>query len=148
MEPPMQVADVIRRKGGELFAIPASHSLEEASRTLWQRQVGALIVRDRRGDLAGILSERDIVHAIAEHGPGALQRPVSDFMTPDVITCSPDDRIERAMEVMTVHRARHLPVRQGDRLVGIVSIGDLVKHRLDEKTYEADVLRELNIARF
>jgi CBS domain-containing protein len=147
MEQPMRVADVIRRKGGEVFAIAAHHSLEEASRALWQRQVGALVVRDRRGELAGILSERDIVHAIAEHGSGVLQRPVADFMTPDVITCGPDDRIERAMEVMTVHRARHLPVRDGDRLVGIVSIGDLVKHRLDEKTFEADVLRELNIAR-
>jgi CBS domain-containing protein len=143
----MRIADVIRRKGRDVFAIPATHSLEEASRALWQRQVGALIVRDRRGDLAGILSDRDIVHAIAEHGPAVLQRPVDDFMTPDVITCAPDDRIERAMEMMTVHRARHLPVRDGDRIIGIISIGDLVKHRLDEKTQEVDVLRELNLTR-
>ena len=143
----MRIADVIRRKGGEVLSIPVNRTLEEASRTLWQRQVGALVVRDRRGELAGILSERDIVHAVAENGPGALQRPVDDFMTPDVITCAPDDRIERAMEIMTVHRARHLPVRDGDRLVGIVSIGDLVKHRLDEKMQEVDVLRELNLGR-
>ena len=143
----MRIAEIIRRKGGEVFSIPATQSLEQACRALWQRQVGALIVRDRRGDLAGIFSERDVVHAIAEHGPAVLQRPVDDFMTPDVITCGLDDRIERAMEIMTVHRARHLPVRDGDRLVGIVSIGDLVKHRLDEKTQEVDVLRELNLGR-
>lgn len=143
----MRIAEIIRRKGGEVFSIPATQSLEQACRALWQRQVGALIVRDRRGDLAGILSERDVVHAIAEHGPAVLQRPIDDFMTPDVITCGLDDRIEQAMEIMTIHRARHLPVRDGDRLVGIVSIGDLVKHRLDEKTQEVDVLRELNIGR-
>ena len=143
----MRIAEIIRRKGGEVFSIPATQNLEQACRTLWQRQVGALIVRDRRGDLAGILSERDVVHAIAEHGPAVLQRPIDDFMTPDVITCGLDDRIEQAMEIMTIHRARHLPVRDGDRLVGIVSIGDLVKHRLDEKTQEVDVLRELNIGR-
>jgi CBS domain-containing protein len=87
------------------------------------------------------------VRAIAENGAEGLAQTVGAVMNPDVVTCEPQDRIERVMKLMTLHRVRHIPLRHGDRLVGMVSIGDLVKYRLEEKTYEADVLRELNIAR-
>jgi CBS domain-containing protein len=143
----MQVSDIVRRKGREVYSIPETRTLTEAAQLLWQRQVGALVVKDRRGELAGIISERDIVRAIAENGTNGLSQTVGAVMNPDVITCSPDDRIERVMKLMTLHRVRHIPLRDGDRLVGMVSIGDLVKYRLEEKTYEAEVLRELNIAR-
>lgn len=143
----MQVSEIVRRKGREVYSIPETRTLAEAAQLLWQRQVGALVVKDRRGELAGIISERDIVRAIAENGGEGLSQTVSAVMNPDVVTCEPQDRIERVMKLMTLHRVRHIPLRDGDRLVGMVSIGDLVKYRLEEKTYEADVLRELNIAR-
>jgi len=143
----MQVSEIVRRKGREVYSIPETRTLAEAAQLLWQRQVGALVVKDRRGELAGIVSERDIVRAIAEHGADGLAQTVGAVMNPDVVTCEPQDRIERVMKLMTLHRVRHIPLRDGDRLVGMVSIGDLVKYRLEEKTYEADVLRELNIAR-
>jgi CBS domain-containing protein len=143
----MQVAEIVRRKGREVYSIPETRTLAEAAQLLWQWQVGALVVKDRRGELAGIISERDIVRAIAENGARGLSQTVGELMNPDVVTCNPDDRIERVMKLMTLHRIRHIPLRDGDRLVGLVSIGDLVKHRLMEKTYEADVLRELNLAR-
>jgi CBS domain-containing protein len=143
----MQVSEIVRRKGREVYSIPETRTLGEAAQLLWQRQVGALVVKDRRGELAGIVSERDIVRAIAENGASGLAQTVGAVMNPDVVTCEPQDRIERVMKLMTLHRVRHIPLRDGDRLVGMVSIGDLVKYRLEEKTYEADVLRELNIAR-
>jgi CBS domain-containing protein len=143
----MQVSEIVRRKGREVYSIPETRTLAEAAQLLWQRQVGALVVKDRRGELAGIVSERDIVRAIAENGADGLAQTVGAVMNPDVVTCEPQDRIERVMKLMTLHRVRHIPLRDGDRLVGMVSIGDLVKYRLEEKTYEADVLRELNIAR-
>jgi CBS domain-containing protein len=143
----MQVSEIVRRKGREVYSIPETRTLAEAAQLLWQRQVGALVVKDRRGELAGIVSERDIVRAIAENGAEGLAQTVGAVMNPDVVTCEPQDRIERVMKLMTLHRVRHIPLRDGDRLVGMVSIGDLVKYRLEEKTYEADVLRELNIAR-
>ncbi|MBX6367633.1 MAG: CBS domain-containing protein [Rhodospirillales bacterium] len=143
----MQVSEVVRRKGREVYSIQETRTLAEAAQVLWQRQVGALVVKDRRGELAGIISERDIVRAIAENGPAGLEREVGAMMNPDVVTCDPQDRIERVMKLMTLHRVRHIPLREGDRLVGLVSIGDLVKHRLEEKTYEAEVLRELNVVR-
>jgi CBS domain-containing protein len=143
----MEVSEIVRRKGREVYSIPETRTLAEAAQLLWQRQVGALVVKDRRGELAGIVSERDIIRAVAENGANGLAQTVGAVMNPDVVTCEPHDQIERVMKLMTLHRVRHIPLRDGDRLVGMVSIGDLVKHRLDEKIYEADVLRELNIAR-
>jgi CBS domain-containing protein len=142
----MLVAEVVRRKGREVHSIAETKSLAEAAQMLWRRQVGALVVKDRRGELAGILTERDLVRVVAEHGPEGLAQSVGSAMNPDVVTCGPQDRIDRVMKLMTLHRIRHVPVREGDRLVGLVSIGDLVKHRLDEKSYEIDVLRELTRA--
>ena len=143
----MRIADILRIKGHEVYTILANHTVEEAAQLLCKKHVGALIVRGLRGELAGILSERDVIRGIAEAGPGILQQPVRELMSPDVITCTPDDLINKMLAVMTVHRIRHLPVIEGEHLVGMISIGDLVKHRLQEKIQEVEVLRELNIVR-
>jgi CBS domain-containing protein len=137
----MLIADVIRRKGREVHSIAETKSLAEAAQTLWRRQVGALVVKDRHGELAGILGERDLVRVVAEHGPAGLAQSVGWAMNPDVVTCAPQDRVDHVMKLMTLHRARHIPVREGDRLVGLVSLGDLAKHRLAEKSYEVEVLQ-------
>jgi CBS domain-containing protein len=139
----MLVADVLRRKGREVHAIAESKSLAEAARRLWQLQAGALVVKDARGELAGILCERDLVRVIAEHGPAGLGASVGSAMNPDVVTCAPRDPIDRVMKLMTLHRVRHIPVRDRDRLVGLVSIGDLVKHGLDEKRREGEMLQRV-----
>ena len=104
-----------------------------------------MIVEDQWMRHAGIFSERDFVNAVAEHGPGALNFQVDRLMSAPVVTCRPTDRVETAMAAMTMAKIRHLPVLENGQLVGIVSIGDLVKHRLDEKALEANVL--LDIAR-
>jgi CBS domain-containing protein len=143
----MRIADVLRHKGHEVYTILANHTIEEAAQILCKKQVGALVVRGLRGELAGIISERDVIRGIAESGSAILAQPVSELMSPDVITCTPNDLINKMMAVMTVHRVRHLPVIEGDRIIGMISIGDLVKHRLQEKIQEVEVLRELNIVR-
>jgi CBS domain-containing protein len=145
---PMRIADVVRRKGRGIDSIPATHSLETAARRLWQHQVGALVVTDAQGELAGILTERDVVRAIADFGPEALQREVGTIMNPDVVTCTPEDRVERVTKLMTQHGIRHMPVREGGRLVAMVSVGDLARLGVLEKNYEIGLRRRLNILRF
>jgi CBS domain-containing protein len=93
-----------------------------------------------------MFSERDVIRALAEDGAAALDYEVHELMTPEVTTCAPEDRLDAVMAIMTAHRIRHLPVMQAGRLVGLVSIGDLVKHRLDEKEIEANVLLDISRA--
>ena len=102
---------------------------------------------DAEDQVVGIISERDVVHALAEHGESVLGRQVRDLMTEHVFVCKPEDTIKEVMTWMTRHRARHLPVVQDDRLHGLISIGDVVKHRLDEIQTEANVLRDIVISR-
>jgi len=141
----MTIANVLAGKGSQVLTIRSDQNLAAAIRILHEGRIGALVVVDRRGKLVGMLSERDLVRAVAEQGAKALETEVDAFMTPDVTTCALEDRIDKVMMIMTVHRIRHLPVMDRGRIVGLVSIGDLVKHRLDEKEIEANVL--LDIAR-
>ncbi len=143
----MAVADILHRKGRQVSTIRSIDSVEVAVRKLHEERIGALVVVDRWGKLVGMFSERDVIHALAQHGAEALQFEVHELMTPDVTTCEPQDRIDEVMKVMTAHRVRHLPVMENGQLVGLVSIGDLVKHRLDEKEQEAAVLRDITRAR-
>lgn len=132
-------------KGTEVITVTPTASLQEAALTLRANRIGAvLVVDDVTGDgrIAGILSERDIVGAIADFGASALEKPVSDVMSADVVTCSPSDTVEQLMETMTARRIRHLPVVQDTALVGIVSIGDVVKKRLAEISDEAKALQD------
>src|SRR5262249_35420763 len=133
----MQVRHILRDKGREVISISVDATLSEAARLLARKRIGALVVRDRDGALAGILSERDIVRALAEASVNALARSVSAHMTRAVETCGETDSIEDLMEVMTHRRLRHLPVLEEQQLRGIVSIGDVVKTRIAETVREA-----------
>jgi CBS domain-containing protein len=143
----MQISDILHHKGTEIVAILPSESLAAAAKKLAEHRIGALVVRDRVGRLVGMISERDLVTALSQHGAEALSLTVDDVMTPEVLTCRPSDAVRDIMAVITVKRIRHVPVCEGDRLLGIVSIGDLLKSRLDEKELELNMLRDLSIAR-
>ncbi|HVA34962.1 MAG TPA: CBS domain-containing protein [Stellaceae bacterium] len=139
----MIVAEVLRRKGAQVHKIHDFDTVAAAVRALTSARVGALVVVDRKGDLAGMFSERDVVRALDREGPAALGHMVERTMTSRVTTCQPNDRIDQVLAVMTVSRIRHVPVTVGNRLLGIVSIGDLVKFRLNEKEQEANVLLDI-----
>ena len=141
----MTISTLLAHKGSEVATIRTSDTVVKAVQQLHENRIGALVVLDRRGRLAGMFSERDVIRGLAEAGTESLDYEVHELMTPEVTTCSPADRIDAVMAIMTAHRIRHLPVLDDGRLVGLVSIGDLVKHRLDEKEIEASVL--LDIAR-
>lgn len=138
----MQVKHILREKGREVVTMSSDATLSEAARLLARKHIGAVVVRDGDGMLAGILSERDIVHALSEESVQALAKPVSRYMTRTVATCSEFDSTDELMELMTEKRFRHVPVVEEDRLVGIVSIGDVVKSRIEETVHEARTLRE------
>jgi CBS domain-containing protein len=136
----MLVSSILNGKGRQVAACKAGLTLREASERLARENIGALVVLDEGGRIEGILSERDIVRAIANQGAHALSHPIGDYMTRAVVTCSPNDTAEDLMRVMTLQRLRHLPVLEGQKLAGIVSIGDIVKHRLGELELERRAL--------
>lgn len=142
------VAELLGTKGRTVVSILPSESAAAAAALLTEKRIGAVVVRDRRGKLVGILSERDIVRAIAGRGDAALDERVEELMTKEVRTCKPGDSVKDLMQMMTQRRHRHVPVcdEAGD-LVGIVSIGDVVKARLDEQAHEVAVLRDLTLVR-
>jgi CBS domain-containing protein len=140
----MLIADVLRHKGHEVVSVHAVDTVAEAVRKLADRKIGAVMVADQWMKWVGIFSERDFVNAIADRGAEVLNLPVQALMTSRIISCRSSDRIDAALAMMTTARIRHLPVIDNGELKGIVSIGDLVKHRLDEKELEANVLLELS----
>jgi CBS domain-containing protein len=109
---------------------------------LADKRIGAVVVTDRAGRIAGIVSERDVVHALAREGAECLGWPVSEIMTREVLTCAEDDTIDEIMSRMTMRRCRHLPVVASGRLAGIISIGDVVKHHIAEVEMEAMAMRD------
>src|SRR6266849_6972648 len=123
----MLVSHILREKGRYVLAIGPDASLAEAARVLTKNQIGALIVRAADGALTGIISERDIVRAVAEEGAAALAFAVESRMTKDVATCEQTDTIEEIMETMTRCRFRHMPGGEDDNVIGIISIGDFAK---------------------
>jgi len=141
----MQISDILRVKGRQVTTVSESGTIESVVRLLAEKRVGAVVVEDRWSKLAGIFSERDLVQALAKRGVAIMALPVRELMTTQVITCVDEDRVETMLARMTQNRIRHLPVLQDGKLAGIVSIGDLVHVRLDEKELEAGVL--LDIAR-
>ena len=138
----MKLAELIRGKSHEIVKIRSDKSIAEAATSLTENKIGALLVEDQDGTIAGILSERDIVGGMAPHGADLHDVAVSELMTRDVIRCSPNDSVNEAMAMMTDRRIRHLPVFDGDELVGFISIGDLVKCRIMEVQSEAEALRQ------
>lgn len=136
----MLVAEILKSKGGEVFSVAPDLIVTEACGELERRRVGALMVCD--GDrVVGVFSERDVVKAVAADGPAALGRPVSAYMTKDVIFAEPGETIAVLMGRMTDRRIRHLPVLKDARLAGVISIGDVVKCQIAEATHEAESLR-------
>src|SRR3954447_17021047 len=137
----MHVAAVIKRKGSEVVTIAAGQTIAEAVNVLTERRIGALLVMDGNDAVDGIISERDIVRALSRGGADVLTRKVSDVMTRDVRSCSCHDTIAEVMNIMTQGRVRHLPVIDDGKLVGLISIGDVVKQRLDDAELEVESLR-------
>jgi len=138
----MIVNHILSIKGRDVATIGPERTLGEAARALSERRIGALLVVDGTKPVSGIISERDIVRAVSAHGASALEESVSRFMTEKVVTCTGQTAINDVMEVMTQGKFRHVPVVEEGRLVGIVSIGDVVKHRLEEIEAEAQAIRE------
>ena len=141
----MSVQNILHRKGAEVFTISPTDAIRTAAQLMQAHGIGALVVRS--GDVtSGFISERDIVHAISQHGERALSMAVSDVTTRNAVTVTPGDSLKRAMSLMTNHRLRHLTVIAEGKLVGIVSVGDLVKYRVEDLETESSVLRDAYIA--
>ncbi|MDF1584939.1 CBS domain-containing protein [Marinimicrococcus flavescens] len=143
----MRVREILDAKGRNVVTIRGETAINTALHRLALERIGALVVSEDGSHLDGILSERDVIQALARHGVDILEpgRRVSEIMTRAVQTCAPDDSVKELMERMTRLRIRHLPVLDGGMIAGIVSIGDVVKNRLDEVSLEADLLREAYI---
>lgn len=137
----MTVAAILGQKSHQVITAPAEETLKGVCTLLSAHRIGAVVVSDGRSGIAGILSERDIVKAVARDGASALDRPTADYMTRTVKTCAPADTIADVMGWMTEGRFRHLPVVEGGRLIGVVSIGDVVKHRIAAAEQEAEMMR-------
>ncbi len=142
----MNVASILDRKGRDVATAPENITLRDAARELRQRRIGALVILNEAGEIAGILSERDIVRAMADKGGIAADMPASQFMSRDICTCQLSDTTEQLMAVMTERRFRHLPVIEGGRLAGIVSIGDVVLQRMEEMAFEAEQMKQYIIS--
>jgi len=137
----MTVSAILDRKGHQVVTVHPDIPLSEAIRVLTERGIGAVVVVTDDG-IEGILSERDILHALGSHGAAALDAPVRQLMTRKVVTCRRADTVAGLMEIMTEQKFRHLPVVEQDRLVGLVSIGDVVKWRVGEYEAEQEALRD------
>lgn len=138
----MSVGKILANKGRAVITAQGSQSLMDASRLLAEHRIGAIVVAGPGGTVAGILSERDIVKALAKGGPAALNDRIADHMTKRVVTCVAASPINQVMEIMTAGKFRHVPVVLDGRLDGMISIGDVVKYRLAELESESQALRE------
>lgn len=138
----MNVKTILAAKGGDIVCIEPSADLAAAAKLLSAHRIGAVLIRGAGGRLSGILSERDIVRALSEHGAAALTLPVAQVMTRNVGTCTEDDTCASIMEQMTAGKFRHLPVVSKGELIGLISIGDVVKQRVEEIERESEAMRD------
>lgn len=138
----MNVAAILRQKGRAVTTASPTTTLLEVANKLAAKRIGAIVIVGARGKVDGIISERDIIRCLSTHGPDCLTRPVSKSMTRYVISCEEDDTLDQLMARMTEGRFRHLPVITNGALVGIISIGDVVRHHMAEVTMEATAMRE------
>ena len=138
----MNVATILKQKGGGVFTTTTDKSLLDITKLLAQHGIGCIVIVGDDDKIAGIVSERDLMRAISQSGSEVLKEPVSDFMTKTVVTAGEADTINQLMSEMTTRRFRHMPVVERDRLVGIVSIGDLIKIQIAEVEMEAAATRE------
>ena len=135
----MRIQELLKGKGSDVVTVTSHATIGELVQTLADHKIGAVVVVDD-GAITGIISERDVVRALPGGNVGLLDEPVSTLMTSDVVTCTPEDEVSALAASMTAHRFRHLPVVRDGQLAGIVSIGDIVKFRLDELQHERDQL--------
>ena len=142
----MSIETILRQKGTYVATIEPEASIRRAADWLRIKNIGALVVDEMGMQFVGLISEREIVHAFSRYGETAASVPVKEIMRYGVITVSPDESVTRVMNLMTHHRVRHMPVLRDGRLAGIVSIGDVVKYRLDDLEVEINVLRDAYIA--
>ena len=138
----MHVAAILKEKGRAVETAGLDTTVMDVAARLSARRIGAIVITGAEGGIAGIVSERDIIRVIGQHGASALDWPVSEAMTRAVQTCRESDTIDNLMAVMTARRFRHLPVLENGRLSGIISIGDVVKHRVAEVEHEATMMRD------
>jgi CBS domain-containing protein len=138
----MKIRDILQVKGSHVHAIEPDRSVLDAVALLVEHRIGALLVRDADGGVAGIISERDVLRECLHRSAELGRIRVADAMTRNLVVCVPDDEIDYAMGILTKNRVRHLPVVDGDRVAGMISIGDLVKASLDAAEYENRYLRE------
>lgn len=137
----MTVAQILNAKGRAVVTAAPGDTVLAVARVLSDKKIGAVVVVDAQGRIGGIVSERDIVRAIAAGGAEALNKSVKDFMTSAVKTCAPRDTEAELMSLMTEHRVRHLPVVEGGKLGGMISIGDVVKYRIEAIEREAEEMK-------
>ena len=142
----MLVSNILKSKGSDVVTKGPGDTVLAIAQLLSAKHIGAIVICDGQGAVVGIISERDIIHAVADHGEQALEMPARDVMTREVISCTTDDIITHVMKTMTERRVRHMPVIEDGDLRGMVSIGDIVKNRLDETELEARVMRDYVIA--
>jgi CBS domain-containing protein len=142
----MFVSDILSQKGGLVYSVTPATSVAEVTQQLSSRRIGSVLVLSDQSAVVGIVSERDLVRATAMHGAKALELEARQVMTRDVVTCHPDDSIDEVMQTMTNGRFRHLPVVHRGELLGLISIGDVVKARLEETQYEAEALKAYIVA--
>ena len=136
----MTIEAILQTKSADVTAVPRTTTVAEAVKLLADKRIGAVPVLD--GDtVAGIFSERDVIHALATHGAAALDQPIGDVMTAPAITVSRGEAVLGALSLMTRRRIRHLPVIEGGRMIGFISIGDLVKYRIDRIEADAEAMR-------
>jgi CBS domain-containing protein len=142
----MKIGDVLKRKGSGVVTMRSDSTIDTVVRRMRLERIGAVIISPDGKSIIGILSERNILHALVEHGTALLALKAEDLMTREVVTCGLEDTLQSVMVKMTQRRIRHLPVVEQGQLAGIVSIGDAVKSRLEEVELEADVLRDSYLA--
>ena len=137
----MTIAAILAVKGSEVVMVSDTMVIKDVIALLHMRGIGAVLVTDEASDVVGVLSERDIIHGLAETGPAILEQTARTIMTSPVVTCRPTDSVPEVMTLITHRRIRHVPVVESGNLLGIVSIGDLVKRRIEEVEQEAEALK-------
>jgi len=143
----MSIRSILKGKGGKVVTVTPSTTIGMAAQRLRLERIGAVVVSSDGKQIEGILSERDIVYGLTEHGSAVTEMPVSALMSHKVYTCRPDTEMREVMRLMTSHRIRHLPVAESNVMLGIVSIGDVVQNRLQDMELEANVLHDVIVAR-
>ncbi len=138
----MKVEHILHAKGSDVYTVSGAMTVKDAVELLGGRNIGAVVVKDEAGKVAGIFSERDVVRRLQTEGPAALARQIADCMTKNPFTCTRETTVDELMGVMTQKRIRHMPVVENGALVGIVSIGDVVKRKIDNAEREAAALKE------